>query len=132
MKRLTLWMIALAALPTGTLFAQDITGTWQGSLGDFRMVFKISQADNQSLTAVLYSIDTGEWPITFSAITQEGATIKIDGLDWERLRRQTEYGRKFPRGTWTEGAQSFPLNLGRATPETAWPFPRDWRSRLRI
>src|ERR1035438_8798152 len=32
MKKLMLLIIALAALPGGALFAQDITGTWQGTL----------------------------------------------------------------------------------------------------
>jgi len=32
MKKLTLWMMALAALPGSALQAQNITGNWQGSL----------------------------------------------------------------------------------------------------
>ena len=32
MKKLTLWMMALAALPGSALQAQNITGNWQGTL----------------------------------------------------------------------------------------------------
>jgi hypothetical protein len=32
MKKLLLWTIAFAALPAGALFAQSLTGTWQGTL----------------------------------------------------------------------------------------------------
>jgi len=129
MKRLTLWMIALAALPAGTLFAQDITGTWQGSLqvptGDLRLVIKISPVDNQSLTAIIYFIDRqGGHPITPIAITQQGATIKITVASIKEVYegKLSTDGNSLA-GIWTEGAESFPLNLARATAATAWPIP---------
>src|SRR5689334_14986352 len=62
-KRLLLWIIALVAFSGSTLFAQDLTGTWQGTLSpgggrDLRTVIKISkQGDNYQ--AVFYSIDQG-------------------------------------------------------------------------
>jgi len=52
--------IALAALSAGALFAQDITGTWQGTLmlpkQELRTVFKISK-EGAALKGVMYSID---------------------------------------------------------------------------
>jgi hypothetical protein len=42
MKKLTLRIIALSAFSGGALLAQDITGTWQGTL----------QAPNQELRTV--------------------------------------------------------------------------------
>jgi Xaa-Pro aminopeptidase len=124
MKRLTLWMIALAALLAGTLCAQDITGTWQGSVGDLRIVIKISPADNQHLTAVLYSIDQGGQPITASAITQQAATIKITVASIKVVYegKLSTDGNSLA-GTETYHGVPFPLNLARATPATAWQFP---------
>ena len=61
MKKLTLWISALAALSGGALQAQNITGTWQGELKgggprDLRIVVKIA-LDNDRPKAVTYSID---------------------------------------------------------------------------
>lgn len=59
MKKLMLWFAALG-LSGGALFAQDITGTWQGTLQagrELRTVIKISKADGGGLKAVMYSID---------------------------------------------------------------------------
>ena len=46
MKKLMLWSIALAAFMGTALHAQNITGTWQGTLEagpqDLRIVIKIS------------------------------------------------------------------------------------------
>ncbi len=53
MKKLTLWMMALAALQGTALEAQDITGNWQGTLQagqqKVRIVFKIAM-ENDKLT----------------------------------------------------------------------------------
>ena len=54
MRRLLLSIFALSALPGSALLAQNITGTWQGTLKvngpnsavDLRTVIKISRADS--------------------------------------------------------------------------------------
>ena len=60
MKKLMPWIIALSVFSGGGLLAQDITGTWQGTLQvykqELRTVIKISKADGGGLKAVLYSI----------------------------------------------------------------------------
>ena len=61
MKKLML-IIALAAWSGGALLAQDITGTWQGTLQagrDLRIVIKVSKGDAGGLKAVMHSIDQG-------------------------------------------------------------------------
>ena len=49
MKKLMLWIIVLVTLSGNTLLAQDLSGTWQGTLqtprAALRVVFKISKAD---------------------------------------------------------------------------------------
>src|SRR5262245_26421795 len=71
---------ALAAMAAGALEAQNITGTWQGTLKagpqDLRTVIEISQ-ENDKLKAVMRSIDQGAQPISASSVTRDGATIKL-------------------------------------------------------
>lgn len=121
----TLWMIALAMVSLSALQAQNLAGTWQGTLEagprKLRIVFKIA-LDDDKLKATLYSIDQPSPPIPASSITKDGSTIKITigGLgNYEGKLSAT--GNEIA-GTWTQGAP-LPLNLVRATPETAWAIP---------
>jgi uncharacterized protein (TIGR03435 family) len=131
MHRLLLPILALLALPGGELLAQNITGTWQGTLKvngnngsvDLRTVMKISRADNESLKGVFYSIDQDPTPVAITSITLKGTAVKIliqlngtfdgtlsgDGNDIS--------------GKWTQGDRVLPLNLVRATDQTAWTIP---------
>ena len=85
MQRLLLPILALLALPASALLAQNITGTWQGTLKvngtngsvDLRTVMKISRADNDSLKGVFYSIDQDPTPVAMTSITLKGAALKI-------------------------------------------------------
>lgn len=122
-----LWTSVLAALSLGVLLAQDMVGTWQGTLKnpngkELRLVGKISRAPDEKLKAIFYSIDQGGQPINAAAVTQQGANIKIDmpaiGGNYEgRLSDSNTL-----TGTWTQG-QPTALNLVRATAETAWAIP---------
>ncbi|HLF98591.1 MAG TPA: TIGR03435 family protein [Methylococcaceae bacterium] len=124
-----LWTTVLAALSIGVLLAQDMVGTWQGSLKnakngkELRLVGKISRAANEKLAATFYSIDQGGQPINAGAVTQQGTNIKIDipaiGGTYEGKLSEDSNALT---GTWTQG-QPAPLNLVRATPETAWAIP---------
>src|SRR4051794_19611644 len=125
MKKLMLWIVA-----TPMLFAQNIVGTWQGQLQGpegrppIRIVMKISRADDESLKAVLYSIDQGGQPLSATSVTQQGSTIKMTvaaiggnfegklGGDGDSIA-----------GTWTQGGPTIPFNLTRVTPTTAWEIP---------
>jgi uncharacterized protein (TIGR03435 family) len=104
MKKLMLWMIALAALCGNSLLAQSITGTWQGTLQagrELRIVVKISTTDADTLKAVMYSIDQAGGAYE-GRLNAAGTTMA---------------------GTWTQGSQMLPLTLARATAETAWSIP---------
>ena len=69
--------------------AQDIAGTWQGTLHagkDLRTVVKISKADGGGYKAVFYSIDQGGDGIPVTKITLEGTTVKMSlTADWWHL-----------------------------------------------
>lgn len=87
MKKLMLWLVALASLAGGTVFAQTMTGTWQGALkipqapkGELRVVIKISTTDADRLKAEMFSIDQGGQPIPATTVTQSGSTLKSPSL----------------------------------------------------
>ena len=131
MKNPMLSILVLAALPGSALLAQNVTGTWQGSLQppqaqgrELRIVMKITRADDESLKTVMYSIDQGGAPINAATTTQQGSTIKIGvtaiGGNYEG---KISSDAKSIAGTWTQGPGPSPLNLVKATPETAWTIP---------
>ena len=117
----------LAASGPSVLLAQDVTGTWQGSLQRpegpaLRIVMKISMADDR-LNAIFYSVDQNPTPLTATSVTRDGSTVK---MTFAALRGSYEGkiggdGNSIA-GTWSQGTPR-PLNLTRATPETAWTIP---------
>jgi len=123
-----LWLVALAASTGGAALAQNIVGTWQGTLagpqGQLRIVMKISRADDEKLKAVMYSIDQGGQPINTSAVTQQGSTLKMSvaAIGGEYEGSMTPDGNTI-NGTWTQGPKPAPLNLVRATAQSAWAIP---------
>ncbi len=132
MKKLLLWMMALVALPTGALIAQNnIVGTWQGALqvpqapgGQLRIVFKISTTDNDALKAVLFSIDQGGFAIPAGTVTLQGSAVNmtVPGIGGKYEGKLSGDGTSIA-GTWSQGPTPMALTLKRATAETAWTIP---------
>lgn len=125
MKKLMLCMIAVVALSSTALYAQNIAGTWQGTLNmprELRIVIKITQ-ENDKLQGTLYSIDQQSPPIPANQTTREGSTIKmtIPAIGGTYEGKLSADGNSIT-GTFTQGIAQ-PLNLVRATPETAWAIP---------
>jgi uncharacterized protein (TIGR03435 family) len=126
MKKLMLWIAAFAAFSLGSLQAQDLSGTWQGALKlpngqQLRIVLKITKT-NTNLTGMFYSIDQPGAGIATGPITAQGVNVKIPvpaiGGTYEgKVEGDTI------TGTWTQGPGPAPLNLTKATPETAWAIP---------
>jgi uncharacterized protein (TIGR03435 family) len=125
MKKLMLWMMALAALLGSALQAQNLAGNWQGTLQagpqKVRIVFKIA-LENDKLTASLNIVDRPSAPIA-ATITQDGSTVKmtIPAANGKYEGKLSADGNSIV-GTLTQGAP-LALNLARATPETAWEIP---------
>jgi uncharacterized protein (TIGR03435 family) len=121
--------VALAAFAAGALLAQDITGTWQGTLTvpaakqDLRIVMKVSKADAGGLKAAMYSIDQGGGPIA-GTVTVQGSAVKISvpGIAGTYEGKLDSDG-VFLVGTWTQGGAPMPLNLKHVSEEAAWPIP---------
>ncbi len=132
MQRLLLPILALLALPGSALLAQNITGTWQGTLKvngtngsvDLRTVMKISRADNEGLKGVFYSIDQDPTPVAMTSITLKGTAVKVSIVLLNGTFDGTLSGDGDAiSGKWTQGGRALPLNLVRATDQTAWTIP---------
>ena len=111
----------------GAARGQDLLGNWQGTLKvgkDLRIIFNIYKGDKDGFSAKMYSIDQTPQPIPVNSVTKSGSSIKIsvEMLGGSYQGRLSDDG-KTMTGTFTQGAQSFPLVLVRATPETAWDIP---------
>src|SRR6516164_1415399 len=132
MQRLPLPILALLALPGNALLAQNITGTWQGTLKgtgtngsvDLRTVMKISRADNESLKGVFYSIDQDPTPVAITSVTLKGTAVRVALTQLNGTFEGTLSGDgNTISGKWTQGNRALPLNLVRATDQTAWTIP---------
>src|SRR5271155_416372 len=80
MRTWKLRLVILAAISAGTMLAQDITGTWQGTLElpnktELRTVVKITK-DDSGLKAAFYSIDQTPQPIA-AAVTLAQSTVTL-------------------------------------------------------
>lgn len=131
---MTKWMpriAALVALQSGVLFAQSLTGAWQGTIafpqlpgGPMRLVFKIATTDADTLKADMYNVDAGGH-IAASEVTLKGSTVKIvlSPIQSTYVAKLSADGNSIS-GSWTgPDAVTLTLNLVRATPETAWTIP---------
>jgi uncharacterized protein (TIGR03435 family) len=122
-----LFAVTIAIWSAGALCAQDIVGTWQGTLQPpqgpgLRIVGKVTR-ENDQVKMVFYSIDQGGQPMNASTVTFDRPTLKatVPGVGGNYEGRVSADGNTIT-GTWTQGAP-IPLNLTRATPETAWAIP---------
>jgi uncharacterized protein (TIGR03435 family) len=117
---------AVAALFTTAAFAQNIAGTWQGTLQtpqrELRMVMKVTRADDESLKATFYSIDQTGRAIPAS-VSLQGGTFKaaIPAIGGNYEGKLSTDGTTI-NGMFTQGAP-LPLNLVKATPSTEWTIP---------
>jgi len=127
MKKLVLGTFALVALSGILLRAQDLSGTWQGTLHagrDLRTVIKIARGDDGALKGSLYSIDQSGQGIPVGSVTLQGSTVRLSvpGIGATYEGKLSADGNSIA-GTFTQGGAPLPLNLTRATSETAWSIP---------
>lgn len=114
------------ALFAAVALAQNIAGSWQGTLQppqrELRIVMKIEGASDEALKATFYSIDQNGRGAPAS-VTLRGsafkATIPAIGASYEG--KLSADGSTIS-GTFTQNT-SLPLNLVKATPTTAWAIP---------
>ena len=133
--RISIFTLIFWVLQASTLFAQDITGTWQGTIHttrDFREVIKISK-DGNVLKAMLFGIDS-QPGLSFEThpgqsfpsppVTFQGKAIKIQfpGIGGAYQGTLSADGNSITGGLLQNGT-TLTLNLVRATVETAWEIP---------
>jgi uncharacterized protein (TIGR03435 family) len=124
------WWIALLAFAGSLLQAQNLTGTWQGTLTppqaqarQLRVVVKVA-LDNDKLKATFYSIDQPGPGIPANTFTKDGNNVKMTIIPLNgTFEGKLSVDGNAINGTWTQGGPLLPLNLARATPETAWAIP---------
>jgi uncharacterized protein (TIGR03435 family) len=105
---------------------EDIAGDWQGTLEagqSLRIILKISKAD-KGWGAKMYSIDQRAQPFNASSVTLDGSTFKfaVDLIGANYQGALSADGNSIV-GSWTQGPNSLPLTLIRATKLTAWEIP---------
>ena len=116
----------LSALIAAPLFAQDIAGDWQGTLtagaGHLRIVVRIAREASGAWKGTLFSVDQGPEGIPMSSVTVDGANVRlaIPQIRGNYEGKVSADGMSI-NGTFTQGAP-LPLELNRATRETAWPI----------
>ena len=124
MRKMLLGIIAIAMLLGGSLHAQDIAGDWQGTLkvgAGLRVILHITKGDNVGWNGMMYSIDQGPDGIKVNSLTLVGSDLKfsVDPIHGSYEGKLSADGASIS-GTWTQGSP-LPLELQRATKETAWP-----------
>jgi uncharacterized protein (TIGR03435 family) len=127
MKKLWLIVIALAALAGSALHAQDITGTWQGTLKvdrDLRIVVKFSKNPAGTWNGTLYSIDQGGQGFSLSKIVAKDSAISfsITTLGGDFTGKLNADGGTID-GNWSQGPNPLPVVLTKVKPEAAWAIP---------
>ena len=104
-------LAALVALQGSAMFAQTLTGTWQGALkipqapnGELRVVVKISISEGDKQKADFYSIDQQTPAIPANTVNLSGSTFKmaIAALNGD-FEGKLSADEKNIVGTWTQG-----------------------------
>jgi uncharacterized protein (TIGR03435 family) len=127
MKKSMLGGLVLAAVSASALFAQNLTGSWQGTLQtpqrELRLVFKITRAADEKLQVMGYSIDQTGQGFAANPATFQGGTLKltIPAISGSYEGKLSADGNSIV-GTFSQGAP-LPLTLVKATPTTAWEIP---------
>jgi squalene-hopene/tetraprenyl-beta-curcumene cyclase len=124
------WMrfSALAMLLAGNLHAQDIASTWQGSFQEgaeqHRVSVQISKADKNIWQVTAFYIELFPDDLHVDSVILNGSNLRFTvnkekGAYEGKLRAD---GASLT-GVWTYDKHTAPLELRRATKETAWQVP---------
>lgn len=111
------------------MLAQDITGTWQGTLElpnktELRTVVKIAK-DDSGLKAAFYSIDQTPQPIAAAVtLAQSTVTLTIPAIAG-KYEGKLDSDAVTLTGTWTQASNApIPLELKHVGPKNPeWPMP---------
>src|SRR5271155_6203212 len=99
-----------------------IAGDWQGTGGEKkrRLVVRIAAADDGGWRATFHPVDQTTQPIPIDSVVLEGHSLKLAINSIQGAYEGTiSADANSIAGTWTQG-KSLPLELWRATKESAW------------
>lgn len=118
-----MWMTTVSLLAATALYGQEITGTWQGTLGGekkLRVVIQIEKSSEGTLTGRGYSIDQSPDPAPLTAISYTGSKLKFTADTFHASYEGTmSSDGKTITGNLTQDKVNS-LNFERATEATAW------------
>jgi pimeloyl-ACP methyl ester carboxylesterase len=122
-------LIAAAAICAAPLGAQDIAGSWQGTVSaagmQFRQLFQVTKTAG-GWAAVAYSLDEQSDPDSASGVALRGSHVTITfparlnegpGATYEG---ELDKGGRAIMGTLTQEEQHYALTLRRVSPKEAW------------
>ena len=126
MKVSCFWITVGGLFFTAALPAQDIAGTWQGTLKadkNLRMILQIKRDESNRLRARFYSIEEADQatdPRPIASFTFRDATLQF-ALDQDAGSYQGKLSstRNTISGTWIHG-KSLDLEFVRTTKDSAW------------
>jgi pimeloyl-ACP methyl ester carboxylesterase len=101
---------------------QGIAADWQGTVGEKkrRLVVRIAAAGDGAWTATFHPVDQTTQPIPIDSVVLEGHSLKLAINAIQGAYEGTiSADANSIAGTWTQG-KSLPLELRRATNESAW------------
>jgi len=122
--------VALTAFTALLVYAQDISGDWQGTLKagpqELRTILQIAKSDSGAWRATMLSIDQSPdrgagMPATSFSLDGSNIKFAIGQLRGSYDGKLGADGASIS-GTWTQGPP-LPLEFRRATKETAWLDP---------
>jgi len=119
------WLVAPVLCSVAPLCAQDIAGDWQGTLripnGQLRLIVNLAKGDDGGWKTMMYSIDQGTEGSAADSTVLHGSSLKftMNAIHGSYEGTVSANGTSID-GTWTQG-RPLPLELKRATKETAWP-----------
>jgi len=122
-------ILAVATFTSFATHAQNsgpnVVGNWQGTLPvgkGIRIVVQVAKVDAGGAQAMFYSIDQSPNGIPINSLTLQGSNIKfaVSAIGGAYEGVVSTDGMSI-QGTWAQGqAPPLPLNLQRATKDTAW------------
>jgi len=113
-------LIIFALLTSLSIYAQDISGTWNGILKvqgiQLRLVFNITHTE-KGYSSTMDSPDQGAKGIPVSATSYENSILKIEVANLKIQYEGSLNKENIFVGTFIQGGQSFPLNLSKGIVE---------------
>jgi pimeloyl-ACP methyl ester carboxylesterase len=128
MKRLPIRSLFFAFTLLST-WAHDLSGDWQGMLtggaqARGRIVLHVDRANSVRWTGILYRIDWDASPLSVDALSLENGIVRFrvgTGPNAPIYAGTLHGDDAVITGTWSNAAETVPLELRRATKDAAWP-----------